>query len=88
MLSLGRIVISDLGVADLFMHSLSGMILLYLAAPIFTLKVFLHDSNHTNVISLIKCTIFVLVYLMKVAQSLYIETFHNNILAHNKQFAI
>ena len=32
MLSLGRIVISDLVVADLFMNSLSGIILLYLAA--------------------------------------------------------
>ena len=31
--SLGCIVISDLVVTDLFMHSLSGMILLYLAAP-------------------------------------------------------
>ena len=41
-LSLGRILISDLVVADLFMHSLSGMILLYLAVPFFTLKVFLH----------------------------------------------
>ena len=42
MLSLGCIVISelDLVVANLFMHSLSGMILLYLAMPFFTLKVF------------------------------------------------
>ena len=40
MLSLGYIVISDLVVADLFMHSFSGMIL---AAPFFTLKVFLHE---------------------------------------------
>ena len=38
MLSLGRIVISDLVVTDLFMHSLSGMILFYLAMPFFTLK--------------------------------------------------
>ena len=36
-----RIVISDLIVTDLFMHSLSGMIILYLAAQFFTLKVFL-----------------------------------------------
>ena len=43
MLSLGRIVISDLVVTDLFMHSLSGMILLYLATPYFILKVFLHE---------------------------------------------
>ena len=43
MLSLGCIVISDLVVVNLFMHSLSGMILLYLAAPFFTVKVFLHE---------------------------------------------
>ena len=45
MLSLGHVVISDLVVADLFMHSLSGMSLLYLAMP-FTLKVFLHDRMY------------------------------------------
>ena len=45
MLSLVRIVILDLLVADLFMHSISGMILLYLAAPCFTLKVFLHEIS-------------------------------------------
>ena len=33
MLNLALIVVSDLVVADLFMHSLSGMILLYLATP-------------------------------------------------------
>ena len=44
-LSLGRIVISDLVVANLFMHSLSGMILLYLTAPFFTLKVFLQEIH-------------------------------------------
>ena len=33
MLSLGRILISDLVVANLLMYSLPGMILLYLAAP-------------------------------------------------------
>ena len=37
MLSLGHIVISDLVIANLFMHSLPGMILLYLAA-LFTPK--------------------------------------------------
>ena len=48
MLSLGRIVISDL-VADLFIHSLSDMTLLYLATPFFTLKVFLHEIlSYTN----------------------------------------
>ena len=41
MLSLGHILISDLVVADLFMHSLPGMILLYLAAS-FTPKMFLY----------------------------------------------
>ena len=35
MLSLGCIVISDLVVANPFMHSFSDMILLYLAAPFF-----------------------------------------------------
>ena len=43
MLSLGRILISDLVVANLFIHSLPGMILLYLAAPVFTSKLFLHE---------------------------------------------
>ena len=38
MLGLGRILISDLVVANLLMYSLPGMILLYLAAP------FLHRS--------------------------------------------
>ena len=37
MLSLGNILISNLVVTDLFMHSLSGMILLYLALPFVTL---------------------------------------------------
>ena len=44
--SLGCIVISDLVVANLFMHSLPDMILLHLAM-LFTLKVFLHEIlNH------------------------------------------
>ena len=43
MLSLSCIVISDLVVANLLMYSLPGMILLYLAAPFFTPKVFLDD---------------------------------------------
>ena len=43
--------ISDLVVADLFMHSLSGMILLYLAAPFFTLKLFMYEI-HTKVANL------------------------------------
>ena len=40
-LGLGRILISNLVVANLLMYSLSGMILLYLTAPFFTPKVFL-----------------------------------------------
>ena len=43
MLSLGRILISDLVVTNLLMYSLPGMILLYLAAPFFTPKVFLDE---------------------------------------------
>ena len=42
MLSLGRILISDLVVVNLLMYSLPGMILLYLAA-LFTPKVFLDE---------------------------------------------
>ena len=47
-LSLGRILILDLVVADLFIHSLSGMILLYLATPFFTLKMFCIRSCFTK----------------------------------------
>ena len=44
MLSLGFIVISHLVVADLFIYSLSGMILCtILGRTIFTLMVFLHE---------------------------------------------
>ena len=55
MLSLGCIVISDLVVTDLFMHSHSGMILAgmillcYLAAPFFTLNMFLHEIIITHI---------------------------------------
>ena len=45
MLSLGHILISDFVVTSLFMHSLPGMILLYLATPIFIPKVFLHEIS-------------------------------------------
>ena len=45
MLSLGRILISDLVVANLLMYP--GMIILYLAAPIFILKMFLHEYIYT-----------------------------------------
>ena len=45
MLSLDHILISDLVVTNLFMHSLPGMIILYLAAPFFTLKGFLHSAS-------------------------------------------
>ena len=44
-LGLGRILISDLVVANLLMYSLPGMILLYLAAPFFTPKVFLDEIS-------------------------------------------
>ena len=43
MLGLGRILISDLVVANLLRYSLPVMILLYLAAPFFTLKVLLDE---------------------------------------------
>ena len=43
MLSLGRILISDLVAINLFMHSLLGI--LYLATSFFTLKVFLHEIS-------------------------------------------
>ena len=46
MLSLGCIPISDLIIANLLMHSLPGMILLYLAT-FFTLKVFLDEIYYT-----------------------------------------
>ena len=44
-LSLGSILILDLVVANLFMHSLPGIILLYLTAPFFIPKVFLHKIS-------------------------------------------
>ena len=47
MLGLGRILISDLVVANLLMYSLPLMILLYLAAPFFTPKVFLGEITIT-----------------------------------------
>ena len=43
MLSLGHILISDLVVANLFIHSLPGMILLYLATLFYTEGVFALD---------------------------------------------
>ena len=49
--SLALVLISGLDVANLFMHSLPGMILLYLAVP-FTLKVFLHEIVYTGNISI------------------------------------
>ena len=42
-MSLGRILISDLVVANLLMYLLPGTILLYLAVPFFTPKVFLDE---------------------------------------------
>ena len=54
-IGLGRILISDLLVANLLMYSLPGMILLYLAAPFFTSKVFLggiyiYIYTHTTIL--------------------------------------
>ena len=43
MLSLGRILISDRVVVNLFMHSFPGMILLYLAVPFLHRRFFLHE---------------------------------------------
>ena len=48
MLSLGRILISNLVVANLLMYSLPGMILLYLAAPFYA-KGVLHEILLTQV---------------------------------------
>ena len=47
MLSPGLIVISHLVVTDLFVHSLSGMMLLYLAEPLFILKCFCISKIYT-----------------------------------------
>ena len=56
-IGLGRILISDLVVANLLMYLLSGMIVLYLAMPFFTSKeissllqglVFYCDTNQTQ----------------------------------------
>ena len=47
-IGLGRILISDLVVANLLMYSLTDMILLYLATPFFTPKVFLDEIYHTR----------------------------------------
>ena len=44
-IGLGCILISDLVVANLLMYSLPGMILLYLAVPFFTSKVFLDEIS-------------------------------------------
>ena len=48
LLGLGHILMSDLVVAELFMHSLSCMIQLYLAMPSFILKVFLHEITQLS----------------------------------------
>ena len=44
-IGLGRILILDLIVTNLLVYSLPGMILLYLATPFFTLKVFLDEIS-------------------------------------------
>ena len=56
MLSLGRILISDLVVANLLMYSLPDMILLYLTTPFFTPKVFL-DEIHNYVQKITECKV-------------------------------
>ena len=48
MVSLGHILISNLVVANLLMYSLPGMILLYLAMPFITPKVFLDEISTNN----------------------------------------
>ena len=48
MVSLGHILISNLVVANLLMYSLPGMILLYLAVPFITPKVFLDEIPTNN----------------------------------------
>ena len=82
MLSLGHIVISDLVVINLFMHSLSGMILLYLAVPFFTLKVFLHEIQYHS-----KVTSHSLVLLLRVTGYTQLRnesTIHSNSTRHSK----
>ena len=60
-IGLGRILISDLVVVNLLMYSLPGMILLYLAAPFFTLKVFLDEI--VNALTLMKSSLGVLCFV-------------------------
>ena len=60
-IGLGRILISDLVVANLLMYSLSGMFLLYLAVPFFTLKVFLDEI--VNTLALMKSSLGVLCFV-------------------------
>ena len=47
MLSLGHILISDLVIANLFMHSLSDMILLYLATSFHTKGIYTQGYSQT-----------------------------------------
>ena len=56
MLGLGRILILDLVVDNLLVYSLPVMILLYLAAPFFTPKVFLDEIYiYTYIHTVYKC---------------------------------
>ena len=65
MLSLGRIVILGLVVANLFMHSL----LFYLAVLFFTLKVFLHENDSMYKITYHTCTFMHKLVVIIVLQS-------------------
>ena len=71
MLGLGRIMISNIVVANLLMYSLPGMILLYLAAPFITPKMFL-DEIFITCITTIRYR-FVTTYIFHLS-SLYIST--------------
>ena len=57
MLSLSRIPISALVVANPFIYMHSGMILLYLATPFFTPKVFLYEDIITF------CKVYICMYV-------------------------
>ena len=48
-LSLGHILMSNFVVANLFMHLLPGMILLYLTTPFYTKTIFAQDINYVTI---------------------------------------
>ena len=57
-IGLGRILISHFVVANLLMYSLPVMILLYLAGPFFTPKVFLDEYLYTKKLFMGKSCVF------------------------------